>query len=64
MNNIAEGSEYNSDASFIKFLNIARGSCAEVKSMLYLALDLGYCTKDEYEKLQKHYFQYHQEYLN
>ena len=56
MNNIAEGSEYNSDASFIKFLNIARGSCAEVKSMLYLALDLGYCTKDEYEKLQKQLF--------
>ena len=24
MNNIAEGSEYNSDASFVKFLNIAK----------------------------------------
>lgn len=56
MNNIAEGSEYNSDASFIKFLNIAKGSCAEVRSMLYLLLDLGYCTKEEYEKLHNQLF--------
>ena len=56
MNNIAEGSEYNSDASFIKFLNIAKGSCAEVKSMLYLAFDLGYCSKEQQENLQKQLF--------
>ena len=56
MNNIAEGSEYNSDASFIKFLNIAKGSCAEVRSMLYLLLDLGYCSNEEHEKLQDKLF--------
>ena len=40
MNNIAEGSESGSDANFIKFLHIAKGSCGEVRSMLYLITDL------------------------
>ena len=42
MNNIAEGSESGSNATNIRFLNIAKGSCAEVRSMLYLANDLDY----------------------
>jgi len=52
MNNIAEGFESGSDAKFINFLNIARGSCGEVRSMLYLCEDLGFCSKDEREQLQ------------
>ena len=52
MNNIAEGFESGSDAKFLNFLNISRGSCAEVRSMLYLCQDLGFCTKDEREQLQ------------
>ena len=52
MNNIAEGFESGSDAKFLNFLNISRGSCAEVRSMLYLCEDLGFCTKDEREQLQ------------
>ncbi len=40
MNNIAEGSESGSDANFIKFLHVAKGSCGEVRSMLYLITDL------------------------
>lgn len=39
MNNIAEGSESGYDAKFIHFLHIAKGSCGEVKSMLYLCED-------------------------
>ena len=38
MNNIAEGSDSGSDAINIRFLNIAKGSCSEVRSMLYFAL--------------------------
>ena len=52
MNNIAEGFESGSDAKFLNFLNISRGSCAEVRSMLYLCEDLGFCTKEEREQLQ------------
>ena len=52
MNNIAEGFESGSDAKFLNFLNISRGSCAEVRSMLYLCEDLGFCTKDKHEQLQ------------
>jgi four helix bundle protein len=39
-NNIAEGFERNSDKEFIRFLEIARSSCSEVKSMIYLASKL------------------------
>ncbi|MBQ0085924.1 MAG: four helix bundle protein [Prevotella sp.] len=52
MNNIAEGAESGSDAKFINFLNISKGSCGEVRSMLYLCEDLGFCTKEERENLQ------------
>ena len=40
MNNIAEGSVSGSDANFVKFLHIDNGSCGEVRSMLYLIMDL------------------------
>ena len=52
MNNIAEGFESGSDAKFLNFLNISRGSCTEVRSMLYLCEDLVFCTKEEREQLQ------------
>ena len=52
MNNIAEGFEYNSDSVFIRYLNIAKGSCSEVKSMLYLCEDLGYCSTCQRVELQ------------
>lgn len=53
MNNIAEGFERNSDAEFKRFLDIAKASCGEVRSMLYLAEDLKYTSKKEAEELRK-----------
>ncbi|WP_309434775.1 four helix bundle protein [Chryseobacterium sp.] len=34
---MAEGSEYNNNRQFISYLKIAKGSCAEVKSMLIVS---------------------------
>jgi len=42
MNNIAEGFERRSDPDFARFLDIAKGSNGEVRSMLYLAEDRDY----------------------
>ncbi|MDD2785357.1 MAG: four helix bundle protein [Patescibacteria group bacterium] len=51
MNNIAEGYERKSQKSFVHFLLIANGSCAEVRSMLYLAFKLDYLNKDQFDRL-------------
>ena len=40
--NIAEGFARETDVEFARFLFIARGSAAEVKTQMYIALDLGY----------------------
>jgi four helix bundle protein len=42
MSNIAEGFERGSRGEFSHLLNVARASCAEVRSDLYVALDVGY----------------------
>lgn len=42
MSNIAERFDRGSNKEFIQFLVIARGSVAEVKSLCYAALDIGY----------------------
>lgn len=35
--NIAEGSEHNSSADFIRFLHIAKGSAGELRTQIYIA---------------------------
>lgn len=52
MNNIAEGAESGSDAKFTNFLQISRGSCSEVRSMLYLCLDRKMIDQATFDKLK------------
>ena len=51
-NNIAEGSEYNNNNQFIRYLKIAKGSCAEVKSMLILMVELEFVSYENAKPLQ------------
>ena len=51
MNNIAEGYERKGNKEFRKFLYIAKGSCGEVRSMLYLSFRLKYVQKDKFNLL-------------
>jgi four helix bundle protein len=53
MSNIAEGFARHSDKDFAHFLDIARGSVTEVKSLLYVALDVNYLDKSKFEQLYK-----------
>jgi len=53
MNNIAEGYERRHDSKeFRHFLYIEKGSCGEVRSMLHLALELKYISKEKFLSLQ------------
>ena len=49
--NIAEGFERNTDKEFVYFLYVAKASAGEVRSQLYLAYDLNYIAKEEFEDL-------------
>jgi four helix bundle protein len=52
MSNVAEGFERNRPAEFHQFLSVAKASCGEVRSQLYVALDAGYLDLCAFEALR------------
>ena len=52
MSNIAEGFDRFRPNEFHQFLSIAKGSCAEVRSQLYIAFDIGYLKENEFYELK------------
>ncbi len=51
--NIAEGFERRSRKEYLNFLNIAKGSSDEVRSLLYVAFQIGYINETEHQHLRE-----------
>jgi len=49
--NIAEGFERRSRKEYLNFLNISKGSAGEIRSLLFLAFQVGYLTEAELNDL-------------
>jgi four helix bundle protein len=52
MSNIAEGFERNSPAEFHQFLSIAKSSCGEARSLLYVAFDADYLNEPTFDRVR------------
>jgi len=51
MSNIAEGFERRTPKQFDQYLGIAKASCAEVRSLLYVGLDVSYLDEETFSDL-------------
>jgi len=49
--NIAEGYERQTNKEFIQFLYIAKGSCGELRTQIYIAIKLKIITKEKGDSL-------------
>jgi four helix bundle protein len=52
MSNVAEGFERGRLGEFHQFLSTAKASCAELRSQLYVALDVGYLDDRSFQDLR------------
>lgn len=50
MNNISEGFESRTVKRFIDYLGRSKASCGETRSVLYVALDCGYISDNEFKE--------------
>jgi four helix bundle protein len=51
MSNIAEGYERGSRNEYCHFLSVAKASCGEVRSQLYVAYDVGYIPESTFKEI-------------
>ncbi len=51
MSNIAEGFERGGNQEFVQFLYVAKASCGEVRSQVYVALDQSYVASTDVDEL-------------
>ncbi len=50
---IAEGMERDSKKETVRFLHIAKGSCAEVRTQLLIAIEIGYLGEEEFHRMKE-----------
>jgi len=51
MSNLAEGFERGKRGEFHQFVSMAKASCSEVRSQLYVALDVRYLNQSKFDEL-------------
>ena len=51
MANLAEGFDRHGATEFHRFVTLSHGSCSELKSHLYVAIDAGYIAQPEFDRL-------------
>jgi four helix bundle protein len=53
MSNIAEGYDRDTTREYLRFLSIAKASCAELRSQAYVVLDAGYIDRSKFDQFMQ-----------